>query len=102
MNLRKLLPVLLITLSATLVTPAFAAAKTPPVKTGTPAANARSQQLEDRIREIKNMDKSNLTARERHELRRELRHIKDENRHNGIYISVGAFIIIILLLILLL
>jgi hypothetical protein len=60
--------------------------------------------LIDRVNEIKDMDKSSLTATEKKDLRKELRSLKKEVRKNsnGIYISVGAIIIVILLLILLL
>lgn len=58
----------------------------------------------DRLEEIKNMDKSEMTRSEKKELRKEVRSIKSELRStgNGVYLSVGAIIIIILLLILLL
>ena len=58
----------------------------------------------DRLEEIKNMDKSEMTRVEKKELRKEVRSIKSELRStgNGVYLSIGAIIIIILLLILLL
>ena len=58
----------------------------------------------NRLEEIKGMDKSELSSKERKELRKEVRAIKAELRStgNGIYLSVGAIIIIVLLLILLL
>jgi aromatic ring hydroxylase len=57
-----------------------------------------------RVNEIKDMDRSNLTATEKKDLRKELRSLKKEVRKNsnGIYLSVGAIIIIVLLLILIL
>jgi hypothetical protein len=57
-----------------------------------------------RLDEIKAMDFSDLSSKERKELRKEVRAIKSELRElgSGIYISVGAAIIIILLLILIL
>jgi len=60
--------------------------------------------LINRVNEIKDMDRSNLTAAEKQDLRKELRSLKKEVRKNsnGIYLSVGAIIIVILLLILLL
>lgn len=65
---------------------------------------AHVQVMLDRLEEIKEMDKSNLTRAEKKELRKEVRAIKKELRStgNGVYLSVGAIIIIILLLILLL
>ncbi len=56
-----------------------------------------------RLKEIKNMDKSNMSFSEKKALRKELHTMKREARSNGgIYLSVGAIIIVILLLILLL
>lgn len=65
---------------------------------------AKVQVMLDRLEEIKEMDKSELTRIEKKELRKEVRTIKKELRStgNGVYLSVGAIIIIILLLILLL
>ncbi|WNM18048.1 hypothetical protein [Flavobacterium capsici] len=57
----------------------------------------------DRLEEIKEMDKSEMTRAEKKELRKEVRAIKAELRStgNGLYISAGAIIIILLLIILL-
>ena len=62
--------------------------------------------LTKRIEEIRNMDKSNLTAKEKHELRQELRGYRDRgygHRHGGgfIYIGGGTLLLIIILIILL-
>lgn len=62
---------------------------------------ARAEEIKQRVYEIKAMDKSSLTRAERKDLRKELRQMKKEARAiEGFYISVGALIIIILLLIL--
>lgn len=57
----------------------------------------------DRLNEIKEMDKSSLSRTERKELRKEVRTIKKDIRSsgNGLYISTGAVIIILLLIIIL-
>lgn len=57
-----------------------------------------------RVDEIKNMDKKDLTAQQRRELRKEVREIKDIVKQNaeGIYIGGGALLVVIILLILLL
>ena len=70
----------------------------------TAAESARANVLIERLEEIKEMDKSNMTRAEKKELRKEVKAIKSELRttNNGIYLSVGAIIIIVLLLILLL
>jgi len=61
------------------------------------------QQMKERVEEIRAMDKSQLTKEEKKQLRTELKAMKKESRAvTGVYISVGALIIIILLLILIL
>jgi hypothetical protein len=57
----------------------------------------------DRLEEIKSMDKSDLERTEKKALRKEVRAIKTQLRStgNGIYISAGALIIILLLIIIL-
>jgi hypothetical protein len=60
--------------------------------------------LINRLNEIKAMDPSSMTRKEKREMRREVKSInhKLETNNDGVYLSVGAVIIIILLLILLL
>src|ERR1700710_1806616 len=56
--------------------------------------------LKERLEEIKEMDKSSLSREDRKELKQELKGLRKEARQaQGIYLSVGAIIIIILLLI---
>lgn len=74
--------------------------KAPATETPIPA---EIQVLINRVYEIREMDRSNLTTVERKELKQELRGIKSELKAvQGIYLSIGALIIIILLLILIL
>jgi len=66
---------------------------------------ARIQEMKDRVKEIKAIDKSTLTKADRKALRKELRTMNKEARdegYRGVYISIGALIIIILLLIIIL
>lgn len=58
----------------------------------------------NRLEEIKAMDKSGMTRVEKKELRKEVKAIKAnlKSANNGVYLSVGAIIIVILLLILIL
>lgn len=67
---------------------------------------ARMAEMKARVKEIKAMDKSQLTKADRKALRAELRSMNKEARAmgyaGGVYISIGALIIIILLLILIL
>lgn len=60
--------------------------------------------LNARVIEIYQMDLTSLTRSEKRELRKEVRSIKNElkNLDNGIYLSTGAIIIILLILILVL
>lgn len=65
---------------------------------------ARAATLINRLEEIKEMDKSTLNAAEKKELRKEVRETKKELKSNnsGVYLSVGALILVIVLLVLLL
>ena len=81
----------------------FAASAAHPgiVNTTTPApANPNALML--RLNAIKNMDKSNLSSSEKKALRKELRAMKREAKSSGVYLTIGALLIVIVLLILLL
>lgn len=58
-------------------------------------------QIEMRIEEIRDMDKSELTEEERLELRKELKDIRDEVTSPRIYISVGGLLLVLILILLL-
>ena len=60
--------------------------------------------LTSRVNEIQSMDKTNLSTDERKALKKELKQMKNkaDGLGRGVYLSVGALIIIILLLILIL
>lgn len=62
----------------------------------------RVREITRRVEEIKSMDRSTLTRDQRKDLRNELKSLKKEADilGRGVYLSVGAIIIIILLLIL--
>ncbi len=66
--------------------------------------SAETEELLLRIDVINEMDKSELIFSEKRELRKEVRSINKElkQRESGIYLSVGAAIVILLLLIILL
>ena len=101
MSPKKIISVLLFSMSITVLTPVFAASENPVTATETPKA-VLARQIETRLVEIRDMDKTNLTSAEKKELRKEVKGLKKEARKSGIYLSVGAIIIIILLLILIL
>lgn len=70
------------------------------------AKSAEVSKMEIRLNEINAMDMKTLNSSEKKELRKEVRTIKSDmkaiNNGGGVYISVGAAILIVLLLILLL
>lgn len=72
----------------------------------TPAErDARVATIIRRVEEIKAMDRSKLSREERKELKKELRSLNKEAKvfgRGGIYLSVGAILVIILILILVL
>jgi hypothetical protein len=100
MNTKKIVTVLLIAFCVAFVTPALAKDASP-IKTEIPK-EIRAQQIEHRLIEIRNMDRSSLSRAEKKELRKEVKSLKKEAATQGVYLSIGAIIIIILLLILLL
>jgi hypothetical protein len=74
-----------------------------PAATTTSTTDSRVEEMTKRLEEIKAMDKSNMTHADKKALRQEVRQMKKEAREaRGVYISIGALIIIILLLILIL
>ena len=98
MKPKKTITILLFALLASVAMPAFAGEPNP-ARTET----ASNEAVLNRIVEIRNMDRSSMTSSEKKELRKELRHLKKEApKKNGIYLSLGAIIIIGVLLILLL
>jgi hypothetical protein len=69
-----------------------------------PAESAEAKNLELRLNEIKAMDKSNLKSAEKKNLRKEVKSI-NHRLHSiggGVYLSAGAVILIVILLIILL
>lgn len=65
--------------------------------------DARISQIQSRVEEIKNIDRSALSPVEKKELRTELKAIKSEANaisNGGIYLSLTAILIIIIILIL--
>lgn len=68
------------------------------------STSAEAQILSNRLNEIKAMDVSSMTRKQKRELKHEVKAINHKMSVNGggVYISVGAAILIILLLIILL
>jgi hypothetical protein len=86
-----------------LASPSFASATTP-VAITEETPEQKLNRLTNRLEEIKAMDRNAMSKSERKALKREVREIKDEVKQisGGVYISIGAILVIILLLILLL
>ena len=94
--------VMLMSLTLTSVSNAFSTA---PRRANMENTNPEeSLKLTNRLEEIKAMDVSTMSRKEKRELKREVKAIQHQHQVNGggVYISVGAAIIIILLLIILL
>lgn len=68
----------------------------------TEAQKERLAEIETRVEEIKAMDFSTMSKEEKKDVRMELKDMKEEAKRagGGVYISVGAIIIILLILIL--
>jgi hypothetical protein len=97
---------LLITLSLVAFPSTLVAAENAPIHSTTPPPTempAEVRVMLDRLEEIKDLDKSSLSSAEKKELRKEVRAIKKDVRAsgNGLYISSGVIILILLLIILL-
>jgi hypothetical protein len=69
----------------------------------TEAQQVRLAEMEARVEEIKALDFMSMSKNERKDIREELKEMKAEARAtgNGVYISVGAIIVVLLLIILL-
>src|SRR5690606_5834227 len=68
----------------------------------TEAQKERLAEIQERVDEIKAMDFSTMDREEKKDVRMKLKEMKEEAKktENGVYISVGAIMIILLILIL--
>lgn len=75
-----------------------------PDKTENKLSEEELSRMTRRVEEIRDMDKSDLTAKEKKALKKELKGIKESVKADGgyIYIGAGTLLVIILLVILLL
>lgn len=101
MRSKKFISALLFAMTLTLMVPAFAN-NNPVVPTNETPKEVLAKQIKTRLMEIKTMDKSDMTKAEKKELKKEVKDLRAQARSQGIYLSVGAIIIVILLLILIL
>jgi hypothetical protein len=105
MKVSKLIKATLIMMCISTASPAFSNAGTPGNELSTvPMPNARETYLLHRLQEIKDMTKHNLSRAEKKELRKEVKEIRKEIKasKNGVYLSLGAIVIIVLVLLLIL
>jgi predicted GTPase len=100
MKTYRLFKTLSLLLMLALVSPAISAA---PVTAPTEADAARATTLKNRLEEIRDIDKHNLSKTEKKALRKEVQAIKKEMAaiSGGVYLSVGAIVLIVLLILLL-
>ncbi len=85
-----------------LASPAFAVT-TKPVALTEETPEQKVERIQKRIEEIKAMDRSKMSRAERKALKKEVRQMREEAKalSGGVYISVGALLIIILLILIL-
>lgn len=82
----------------------FASATEKTAKALSAAQQAKLEQLTNRVEQIRSMDKSHMSRAEKKELRAELRQMKKEANaigNGGIYLSVTALLVIIIVLLIL-
>jgi hypothetical protein len=74
-----------------------------PVKTENKLSEEELSRMTRRVEEIRDMDKTNMTGKEKRALKKELKGIKENVRRDGtvVYISTGTLILIIILIIIL-
>lgn len=104
MKIKNLFKTLLFTLCLVTTLPTMANLTNEAPKEISAADRARAEQILKRLEEIKAMDITSMPSSQKRELRKEVKAAKKELKEvaGGVYISVGALIIIILLLILIL
>src|SRR3954471_14844263 len=102
--MKKITAYLLVAFVLLTIVPVQVKAESVPVSTtATTAEAAQAEVLISRLNEIKAMDKSEMSFTQKRQLRKEVRSINESlNSSGGIYLSVGAIIIIVLLLVILL
>lgn len=102
--MKKQIYLLAALLCLTLVAPSVMAKDIKSKPEMTSSEIARVELIQKRVEEIRNLDKSELSREDRKQLRNELQELKREvkSMSGGVYLSVGAIIIIILVLILIL
>lgn len=73
-----------------------------PVKTENRLSEEEVSRLTKRVEEIRDMDKSNLTAKEKSELKKELKETKKNVRHNSNTFVIGGVTLLLIIIIIIL
>jgi len=105
MRIKNLLKILCFVIVIALANPVKASSviiDKPTTDSVSKADSIMAQQIMKRVAEIQSMDKSNLSSSDKAKLRKELKAMHNEAvGSHGVYISVGAIIIILLLILIL-
>ena len=99
--MKKQMRMVFVMIALAVSTPAVYAAS--PTSTVSGPAEQRANQLKERLEEIHKLDPKTMSRKEKRALRGEVKAIKKEmaDISGGVYLSVGAIILIVLLIILL-
>ena len=99
MNLKKIIPVLLVAMSLTVVTPVLASLGTPVAKTANPADQRSKELLNWELKKLRNVDKSDLTKEEKQALKEEKRELKQAKKDkNGRILGLGILGVVVVVL----
>ncbi len=109
MNITKFLKAIIVILFIGCIMPATSNAMRMSNAISSPLSDSAADvktaaQIVQRVNEIQSMDKTNLSSTEKRALRNELKDMKAkaDTLGKGVYLSIGAIIVVILLLILIL
>lgn len=106
MKTKKL--VLIAVMALSIAIPSYATDAPANIRNSVPtesASSPRAQEIENRLEEIKKMDVKSMSRTEKRTLRKEVKSLEKEAKQmnsGGVYLSVGALLLIIILLIILL
>jgi len=100
MKLRKIIPLFLLAMSFAAVMPVHASIIVPAAKSEK-TVDQHSQELSNRLKEIRKMDKSNLTKEEKNALKDEKKALKKQKRRgNGLIFGLGILGVAVVVLLL--
>jgi len=99
--MKKINILVVLTLLLSTIAPNQSKADVLPIPTSIPTVSTDSLIMMERLYEINAMDKSNMSASKKKELRKEVKTIEKNMKRlgGGVYISAGALLVILILLI---